>query len=114
MYLKSCFENKTANFHTSQQRNNRCSECMLLLLLFSALRQVRMSNDAIFLCSLLLSSVHCIPPPSASSPAALFLVCLASFSLPFFPLSRVSLLKMCPIHFFCRPRIVPISDRFSS
>src|SRR5688572_32070841 len=24
-------------------------------------------------------------------------------------LSRVSLLKMCPIHFFCRPRIVPIS-----
>src|SRR5688572_8931743 len=29
-------------------------------------------------------------------------------------LSRVSLLKMCPIHFFCRPRIVPISDLFSS
>src|ERR1043165_9490778 len=29
-------------------------------------------------------------------------------------LSRVSHLKMCPIHFFCRPRIVPISDLFSS
>src|SRR5688572_15265944 len=29
-------------------------------------------------------------------------------------LSRVSLLKMCPIHFFCRPRILPISDLFSS
>jgi hypothetical protein len=62
----------------------KTSLCADKIFVFSALRQVRMTNDAIYLYSVLLFSVHCIPPLSSSNPVALFSVFLAFSSPPFF------------------------------
>src|SRR5688572_31145770 len=85
---------------------------------FSALRQVHYVQRRHF--SLFSASLFSPLYPSSvniqSSSIVLGLPLIFSPSIlpSMMSLSRVSLLKMCPIHFFCRPRIVPISDLFSS